>query len=297
MLIAKAIFAAGCFWGVQTMFDSLPGVISTEVGYAGGKYDNPSYEDVSTGRTGHAESVEVFYNPLEITYAQLLDAFFANHDPTTINRQGPDVGTQYRSVIFYEDAEQKAEALKKIEELDKSGQFKNKISTEVLPAEIFYPAEEYHQKYLQKKGRSGCSYRPTISPAPETTVKEKSNEEWKKELNPEQYRVLREKGTERPGTGKYTLNFADGTYKCAACGNPLFASDNKFKSASGWPSFKDAIPGSVEFHQDNSHGMQRVEVTCAKCGGHLGHIFQDMPGDNPNRFCINSTSLDFEEKQ
>lgn len=295
MLLAKAIFAAGCFWGVQAAFDSLPGVISTEVGYTGGNYDNPKYEDVSTGQTGHAEAVEVFYNPLEVTYEQLLDAFFANHNPTTLNRQGPDIGTQYRSVIFYEDEEQKQAALQKISELEKSAKFKDKIVTEVVPAGKFYPAEEYHQKYLQKRGQSGCSYRPTIAPTIEKSLKEKSNAEWQKQLTPEQFRVLRQKGTERPGSGEYTMNFQDGTYKCAACGNPLFKSDTKFKSTSGWPSFNDAIPGSVEFHQDNSYGMQRVEVTCSKCGGHLGHIFQDMPGDNPNRYCINSVSLDFEK--
>lgn len=286
MITAKAIFAAGCFWGVQALFDSLPGVISTEVGYTGGKLENPSYQDVCADSTGHAEAVKIEYNPQKISYNQLLNVFFSGHNPTTLNRQGPDIGTQYRSAIFYENENQKTEALNKIKELEQNGKFTNKIVTEVVPVSQFYPAEEYHQKYLQKQGKTNCKY---------NSLKNKTNEEWQKELTPEQFKILRLKETEYPGSGKYNLTFENGLYKCAACGNPLFTSSSKFKSSSGWPSFNEAIPNSVEYLSDTSHGMNRIEVTCAKCGGHLGHVFQDMPGDNPNRYCINSISLDFEK--
>jgi len=123
------------------------------------------------------------------------------------------------------------------------------------------------------------------------------NEEgWKQMLTPEQYRVLREKGTEAPFTGEYVHEKADGTYACAACGNPLFSSDAKFDSGTGWPSFDQALPGAVETHSDNSHGMVRTEITCARCGGHLGHIFDDGPTKTGKRYCINSACLDLEPK-
>lgn len=156
MILAKAIFAAGCFWGVQSAFDATPGVVSTEVGYIGGELKNPTYQDVSTGRTGHAEAVEVIFDPAKVTYNQLLDIFFANHNPTTLNRQGPDVGTQYRSAIFYEDSEQETAALDKIDKLNLAKKYPTPIVTQVLPADTFYPAEEYHQNYLQKRGKTSC---------------------------------------------------------------------------------------------------------------------------------------------
>lgn len=124
----------------------------------------------------------------------------------------------------------------------------------------------------------------------------KSEEEWKQMLSPEQYKVLREKGTEAPFTGEYVHEKTDGTYACAACGNPLFDSNTKFDSGTGWPSFDQAIPGAVETHNDTSHGMSRTEITCARCGSHLGHIFDDGPTDTGKRYCINSVCLDLEEK-
>jgi len=154
--LAVATFGAGCFWGVEETFRKLPGVIDTEVGYMGGNKENPTYEEVCTDTTGHAEVVKIEYNPEEISYAQLLEVFWNNHNPTTLNRQGPDVGTQYRSVIFYYTEEQKrlAEASKK--ELDESGRYKNPIVTEIVPADTFWRAEEYHQRYLQKRGLDSC---------------------------------------------------------------------------------------------------------------------------------------------
>ena len=152
----KATFGAGCFWGVEETFRHIKGVASTAVGYMGGTLANPTYQDVCTDRTGHAEVVQVEYDPEQVTYQQLLKVFWENHDPTTMNRQGPDVGTQYRSVVFYHTPEQKTAAEAYKENLQRSGTFKKPIVTQVVPASTFWRAEEYHQKYLEKHGRSHC---------------------------------------------------------------------------------------------------------------------------------------------
>ena len=150
----KATFAAGCFWHVEDLLSKTKGVKSTQVGYIGGQLSNPTYEEVCTDKTGHAEAVEVEYDPDEISYEKLLDVFWNNHNPTTLNRQGPDVGIQYRSVIFYHNDEQKEIAEKSKQKLDKSGQYDRPVVTEIVPTPIFYKAEEYHQKYFKKHGFS-----------------------------------------------------------------------------------------------------------------------------------------------
>ena len=152
----KATFGAGCFWGVEAAYRQIPGVTSTAVGYLGGTLENPTYHDVCTGRTGHAEVVQVDYDPSRLSYDDLLTVFWENHDPTTLNRQGPDVGTQYRSAIFYHDDEQKETAIKSKEERDRSGRYRRPIVTEITPATEFYMAEDYHQQYLEKRGLSSC---------------------------------------------------------------------------------------------------------------------------------------------
>jgi peptide-methionine (S)-S-oxide reductase len=153
----KATFGAGCFWGVEETFRQLPGVSSTAVGYAGGAKDNPTYEDVCSDATGHAEVVEVEFDPAEIAYTKLLDVFWSNHNPTTLNRQGPDVGTQYRSAIFYHSPEQKQQAEASRAALEKSGRFPRPIVTQIEPAPKFWRAEEYHQQYLRKRGQTHCA--------------------------------------------------------------------------------------------------------------------------------------------
>jgi len=155
---AKAAFAAGCFWGSQEDFEKIPGVVNTTVGYMGGTVKHPTYEDVCTDTTGHAETVLVEYDPSKVTYAQLLDVFWKNHDPTTPNRQGPDVGTQYRSVVFYYTPEQKAAAMASIAELTASHRFSRPIVTQVVEATDFWEAEDYHQHYLDKNGLSSCRF-------------------------------------------------------------------------------------------------------------------------------------------
>lgn len=152
----KATFGAGCFWGIELAFRKVKGVKSTIVGYLGGTLENPTYEDVCSGETGHAEVVQVEYNPSEVSYEDILEVFWKIHDPTTLNRQGPDIGTQYRSAIFFHSPEQKAAAVASKQRLDKSGLYKSPIVTEITPVSQFYPAEEYHQRYLEKRGLSSC---------------------------------------------------------------------------------------------------------------------------------------------
>ena len=151
-----ATFGAGCFWGVEVTFRNTPGVKNALVGYLGGTLANPTYKDVCTGRTGHAEVVQVEYDPAEVSYDKLLDVFWANHNPTTLNRQGPDVGTQYRSAIFYHTPGQKKLAEESKARLGASGRFRNPIVTEITAASTFYPAEDYHQRYLEKRGLASC---------------------------------------------------------------------------------------------------------------------------------------------
>jgi peptide-methionine (S)-S-oxide reductase len=155
--MAQATFGAGCFWGVEVAFRQVPGVIDAAVGYAGGTLVDPSYEQVCTGRTGHAEVVQVEYDPERVSYEQLLEVFFANHDPTQLNRQGPDFGTQYRSVIFYHDEAQERSARSAKEALQASGHHRHPIVTQIEPFSTFYPAEDYHQRYLEKRGLASCA--------------------------------------------------------------------------------------------------------------------------------------------
>ncbi|MBI2653755.1 peptide-methionine (S)-S-oxide reductase MsrA [Candidatus Woesearchaeota archaeon] len=151
-----ATFAAGCFWGIEYKFNQVKGVVNTTVGYTGGHFKNPSYKDVCSDETGHAEAVQVEYDPKQVTYEQLLDVFWSLHDPTQLNRQGPDFGSQYRSAVFYHDEEQKKAAIKSKEKLGKSGKYKKPIVTEIVPASTFYKAEEYHQKYWLKNKNYVC---------------------------------------------------------------------------------------------------------------------------------------------
>lgn len=154
--LQQATFAMGCFWGVEVTFRNTPGVKDAIVGYTGGSTENPTYEEVCSDRTGHAEAILVTYDPAKVSYDDLLEVFWANHDPTTLNRQGPDVGSQYRSAIFYHSEEQRAAAEASKRQQDQSGRFRRPIVTEIVPAATFYPAEDYHQRYLEKRGLASC---------------------------------------------------------------------------------------------------------------------------------------------
>ena len=321
-----ATFAGGCFWGFEKYFAEIPGVIATRVGYSGGTVKDPTYEQVCTGLTGHAESLEVVFDPAKTSYEDLVTFFFMHHDPTTLNRQGNDVGTQYRSAIFTHSPEQMKTAQAAKAALEKAAVFKKPITTEIVPAGPFYAAEDYHQKYLQKNPGGYCHInlqsnkvekvlkaafggspigggsRIKIFNALTGTVEEvepvvKTDAEWRKLLTPEQYAVTRAKGTERPFSNQCSIpKSGKGVYQCVGCGTDLFMYANKFESGTGWPSFYTPVsPLNLKKVSDTSHGMDRDEVVCARCGAHLGHVFPDGPPPTGLRYCINAVALKLAE--
>lgn len=307
--VSVATFAGGCFWCVEADFEKVPGVIKAVSGYTGGFAENPTYENYGSG--GHVEAVQVFYDPVKITYAELLDIFWKHIDPTDPGGQFADRGAHYRSAIFYHDEEQKRIAEKSRADLEKSGRFKKPVVTEILKFSKFYEAEDYHQDYYRQSPARYKNYRSgsgrdnflkkawengegQAPPAPGGKYRKPNDSILKKKLTSLQYEVTQKCGTEPAFHNEYWDNHREGIYVDAVSGEPLFSSRDKFDSGTGWPSFtKPLEPENVVEKEDKSHLMNRTEVKSQHGDSHLGHVFPDGPQPTGLRFCINSASLRF----
>jgi peptide methionine sulfoxide reductase msrA/msrB len=313
--LLKATFAGGCFWCTEADFEKVPGVVKVISGYTGGTKENPSYEEVSSGTTGHGEAVQVYYDPSKVTYEQLLDVFWKHIDPTDPGGQFVDRGAQYRSVIFFHDEEQKRLAQASKQELAGSGRFEKPIVTEIVRLGTFYEAEEYHQDYYKKhavkykfyrynSGRDqflskvwGDEMKNTASKT-ESSYTKPDDATLKKTLSSLQYKVTQKEGTEPPFQNEYWDNKKEGIYVDIVSGEPLFSSLDKYDSGTGWPSFtKPLDPGNIVEKQDRSLFMTRTEVRSKHGGSHLGHVFPDGPKPTGLRYCMNSAALRFIPKE
>ncbi|PVZ15238.1 peptide methionine sulfoxide reductase msrA/msrB [Porphyromonas loveana] len=297
--------AGGCFWGTDHFLKQIRGVRNTEVGYANGNIEDPTYEEVCTQTTGFAETVRVEYAPTELSLTLLLELFFKTIDPTILNRQGPDMGTQYRTGIYYTDPEDAATVTAALEAL--AQQYDRPIVVEHEPLKNFYAAERYHQDYLEHNPRGYCHIDPALfelarkaNPDPNGRVYQRAeDEELRRRLTPEQYAVTRNNATEPAFRNEYWDEFDEGIYVDVTTGEPLFLSTDKFESGCGWPSFTKPIRKDLIVERiDRTHGMTRTEVRSNTGDAHLGHVFNDGPMEKGGlRYCINSASLRFIPKE
>lgn len=295
-------FAGGCFWGTEHFFKQVRGVVGTEVGYANGNVENPNYKLVITGTTNFAETVKVKYDPTIVSLDLLIDLYFKTIDPTTINRQGNDVGTQYRTGVYYTDETDLPLIQRHFDELAKT--YKVPIRIELMPLKNFYTGEEYHQDYLDKNPGGYCHigrdlFELARNANPEIVYQKPSDEVLRETLSPLQYQVTQNSATERPFANEYNGEFREGIYVDITTGEPLFVSSDKFESGCGWPSFSKPIQESlIEEIRDTTHGMIRTEVRSKTGDAHLGHVFDDGPRELGGlRYCINSASLKFIPKE
>ncbi|WP_455538941.1 peptide-methionine (S)-S-oxide reductase MsrA [Terrisporobacter sp.] len=287
-------FAGGCFWCMVKPFNEYKGVESVISGYTGGRTENPTYEEVCTDLTGHIEAVQITFDDEIITYKELLEIYWSVIDPTQVEGQFADLGYHYKTVIFYHDEKQKKEAEESKNVLVESGLYNKPIVTEIRAAETFYPAEEYHQDYYKKNPTHYNRYYKGSGRA--KYIKKMCA---KKNLTPLQYEVTQNSATEPPFKNEYYNNFEEGIYVDIVSGEVLFTSKDKFESVCGWPSFSKPIKkGVLGFKADYSHNMKRIEVIGEESGSHLGHVFDDGKEELGGlRFCINSASLKFIQKE
>ncbi len=302
-----ATFAGGCFWCVEAPFETFDGVDRVISGYAGGEEEDPTYEEVSSGKTGHLEAVQVYFDPVVISYLELLDIYWKQFDPTDAGGSFFDRGTQYQSAIFYHNDKQKKIAEASKERLERSGKYDKPVVTPIKEFTTFYNAEDYHQDYYKtnperynnyKKGSGRSDYiRHMWGEA--TTYRDNlpAENEIKSKLDNLQYEVTQKDATERAFANEYWDNKKEGIYVDVVSGEPLFSSTDKYDSGSGWPSFIKPIDTRYLTKKiDYKLGMARVEVRSNIADSHLGHVFNDGPEPTGLRYCVNSASMRFIEK-